>query len=296
MKKLISLILAALLALSIMTAVAEVSKGAKGDEVKEIQQILSDLGYLTGKVDGDFGGGTEKAVKAFQAAEGLEETGVVDDGTMERLRQKQKEHAEAKRLEEADQLASALQAEYEKDEKAFREDTLTKELRAFKTENNVGVFAYTHSFPKDIVGTTLIICPPADWSYVTNDSKFTVITANYDTVSWTKERSFYDYMYEYQYAGEKVEQGITSFTHLNSTQLTDTGFLFYLWIDLPNDASIAGNQTLTISDKDHNYSTTLELNLEYLGDGNGWSVDLLGSRPALPEELFIVESAESEAQ
>ena len=57
------------------------SRGAKGEEVMPLQEGLKALGYLTGAVDGDFGGGTETAVKAFQAANGLEETGVADELT-----------------------------------------------------------------------------------------------------------------------------------------------------------------------------------------------------------------------
>ena len=64
-----------------MPAMADVAKGAKGEDAMAVQRLLIRLGYLTGKADGDFGGGTEKAVKAFQAAEGMAQTGVVDDAT-----------------------------------------------------------------------------------------------------------------------------------------------------------------------------------------------------------------------
>ncbi len=40
--------------------------GAQGDDVTKLQQRLKDLGYLNGKVDGKFGGGTKRAVIAFQ--------------------------------------------------------------------------------------------------------------------------------------------------------------------------------------------------------------------------------------
>ena len=40
--------------------------GAKGEDVKRLQQRLKDLGYLDGKVDGQYGGGTKRAVIAFQ--------------------------------------------------------------------------------------------------------------------------------------------------------------------------------------------------------------------------------------
>ncbi len=40
--------------------------GSSGPEVKEVQQKLKALGFYSGSVDGDFGVGTENAVKAFQ--------------------------------------------------------------------------------------------------------------------------------------------------------------------------------------------------------------------------------------
>lgn len=66
-------------------AYAELAKGAKGDEVKVLQQRLKDLGYLTGTVDGDYGGGTERAVSAFQNQNDIPVTGVADTATQELL-------------------------------------------------------------------------------------------------------------------------------------------------------------------------------------------------------------------
>lgn len=60
-------------------------KGSRGDAVRVLQQRLSDLGYLTGAIDGDFGPGTEKAISAFQAAVGLEATGIADHETQKAL-------------------------------------------------------------------------------------------------------------------------------------------------------------------------------------------------------------------
>ena len=60
-------------------------KGSRGEAAKALQQRLSDLGYLTGTVDGDFGAGTEKAVKVFQEAAGLEITGIADSQTQKAL-------------------------------------------------------------------------------------------------------------------------------------------------------------------------------------------------------------------
>ena len=55
-----------------------VQKGDKGDAAKKLQQALIDAGYLEGTADGDFGKMSEEAVKAFQAENGLEQTGVAD--------------------------------------------------------------------------------------------------------------------------------------------------------------------------------------------------------------------------
>lgn len=62
-------------------------KGARGDAVREIQQLLVDQGYLkAGGVDGMYGGGTERALIAFQRDEGLNADGVAWPQTVERLR------------------------------------------------------------------------------------------------------------------------------------------------------------------------------------------------------------------
>ena len=65
---------------------ATLKNGSKGDAVKEVQQLLKDLGYYIGSVDGDFGSGTEKAVKAFQSRNGLTADGVVGSQTLAKLR------------------------------------------------------------------------------------------------------------------------------------------------------------------------------------------------------------------
>ena len=64
-------------------------KGSKGDEVVDIQNALIDNGYgdyMKGYgADGSFGGRTEKAVKAFQEANGLEVDGIVGEKTLAAL-------------------------------------------------------------------------------------------------------------------------------------------------------------------------------------------------------------------
>lgn len=52
-------------------------KGAKGDSVKAMQTLLIGYGFTMGKygADGSFGGATDRALKAYQAANGLEADG-----------------------------------------------------------------------------------------------------------------------------------------------------------------------------------------------------------------------------
>ena len=60
------------------------ARGSKGIEVEVIQQQLNTIG-VTCDVDGDFGPGTEKAVKTFQTASGIKADGIVGDYTRAKL-------------------------------------------------------------------------------------------------------------------------------------------------------------------------------------------------------------------
>lgn len=70
----------------------ELKKGLKGDDVKTAQEALKNLGHDIGKTgaDGIFGSKTEEAVKAFQELKGLEVTGIIDDKTLEALKEANK--------------------------------------------------------------------------------------------------------------------------------------------------------------------------------------------------------------
>jgi peptidoglycan hydrolase-like protein with peptidoglycan-binding domain len=56
-------------------------RNARGDSVTNLQRLLADAGYNPGPLDGAFGGGTEAAVRVFQAAQGLDADGVVGPAT-----------------------------------------------------------------------------------------------------------------------------------------------------------------------------------------------------------------------
>lgn len=57
-----------------------IKKGSRGAKVEEIQSLLNI------DADGDFGANTEKAVKAFQAKNKLNQTGIVDEETYRQLK------------------------------------------------------------------------------------------------------------------------------------------------------------------------------------------------------------------
>jgi peptidoglycan DL-endopeptidase LytE len=65
---------------------ADLKIGMKNDDVKQLQQILKNKGYFTyHTATGYYGSITQKAVKNFQSAVGLPQTGVFDRKTYERL-------------------------------------------------------------------------------------------------------------------------------------------------------------------------------------------------------------------
>ena len=53
-------------------------KGSSGSEVRALQEALIELGFLTGKADGNFGSATENAVITFQRANNYPDTGLMD--------------------------------------------------------------------------------------------------------------------------------------------------------------------------------------------------------------------------
>ena len=53
-------------------------KGDEGAAVTALQEALIELGYMSGKADGKFGAGTEKAVIAFQTKNDYPATGIMD--------------------------------------------------------------------------------------------------------------------------------------------------------------------------------------------------------------------------
>ena len=72
----------ALVALVPAVEAASYKKGSSGAVVTQIQTKLKSWGYYTGTVDGIYGSGTERAVRAFQQKNGLTVDGKAGDQTL----------------------------------------------------------------------------------------------------------------------------------------------------------------------------------------------------------------------
>ena len=61
------------------------SSGDSGDAVRRVQLRLRQLGYMTDAADGIYGGSTARSLRIFQYYNGLEQTGVADVATQQKL-------------------------------------------------------------------------------------------------------------------------------------------------------------------------------------------------------------------
>ena len=66
-------------------AASRLRKGSRGASVKTLQTALKNQGFYSGKIDGIFGSGTMKAVKAFQRKNGLKVDGIAGPQTQTKL-------------------------------------------------------------------------------------------------------------------------------------------------------------------------------------------------------------------
>ncbi len=69
---------------SIAKGTGTLRRGARGPAVRAVQQYLIGLGYNLGRAgaDGDFGGGTDRAVRLYQKVNGLGNDGIIGKGTL----------------------------------------------------------------------------------------------------------------------------------------------------------------------------------------------------------------------
>ena len=128
----------------------DLQKGSKGDDIKQAQKALKQLGYDLGEfgdnadgIDGIFGSVTQNAVKAFQAANKLNETGIIDKETLQALKDANSETKDLK--EECKDLLDGLT------KKGGRElliDSFRNALNALLQVIKVVKIAWRGIFPK----------------------------------------------------------------------------------------------------------------------------------------------------
>jgi len=111
-------------------------KGSSGAEVRRAQQALKDLGYYTGKVDGNFSKVFEEAVIAFQKDFDLKATGALDEETYLLITEDVPENVPADSGTEAKPQASQTEKEEEEPFVIFEEEYSDKDH----------VAAYLHEF------------------------------------------------------------------------------------------------------------------------------------------------------
>ena len=68
--------------------VESLEPGTRSEDVKTMQQFLKEAGYFVGTPSPTYGPATKKAVKAFQKANGLPETGIADSETIKCMNKK----------------------------------------------------------------------------------------------------------------------------------------------------------------------------------------------------------------
>ncbi|WP_100400213.1 S41 family peptidase [Bacillus sp. FJAT-44742] len=62
-------------------------RDSMGDQIRAAQEMLTGLGYETGRTDGYFDAQTERAVQAFQNSSDIEATGIIDEETANAMHQ-----------------------------------------------------------------------------------------------------------------------------------------------------------------------------------------------------------------
>lgn len=70
---------------SVQVPTTTFAPGTHGPEVKKLQQALARLGYSPGRIDGNYGPGTQAALVRFQRASGLTADGILGPNTLAAL-------------------------------------------------------------------------------------------------------------------------------------------------------------------------------------------------------------------
>lgn len=85
-KRIIVLLMLAMIAFSSCAYAASIKLGSTGSEVTSLQKMLSELGYYKGNITGHAGEKTVEAIKAFQKKHGLAQDGIAGPATVGKLK------------------------------------------------------------------------------------------------------------------------------------------------------------------------------------------------------------------
>ena len=89
------------------TSTSSASKKPSAQYTREAQQLLTDLGYDPGPIDGDYGRRTAAAVKAFQRDAGITQDGWIDQDLLSALRRAKAAHKPTAAFPSSQRKASA---------------------------------------------------------------------------------------------------------------------------------------------------------------------------------------------
>ena len=115
------------------------SSSTSSSDVKSLQSALSSNGYYSGDVDGDYGSGTEEAIKKYQRAAGLRVTGMAGPSTQRLLYGGTKESGSYTKLEPGSDGSAVKRLQYALYELKYYDGEITGEYDT-ATENAVMLF------------------------------------------------------------------------------------------------------------------------------------------------------------
>ena len=144
------------------TIIKPLFEGAKGDNVILLQEYLSLLGFYDFKIDGNFNLNTTEAVKSFQKANNLNNTGIVNQETWELLEQKVFNLDKSIRLEILKEGSTGLDVITLQEKLrlvkvyfgsitgSFGPET-TEAVKSFQTQNNLPVTGIVDTYTWDLL-------------------------------------------------------------------------------------------------------------------------------------------------
>ena len=248
-------------------ALADMAKGSRGENVAAVQRRLIELGFLDDVADGIFGRNTENAVIAFQRAMSMPATGIVDSDT-ERLLT----GAGASGSGAGTKPVPAAPAETPTAPEVPGNGDVFAGLKAMEGCGWIGdEESAAYGLGRNASGQAVVY----GISLVNSGAPARMAL---ESVSWAVEidTGSTDMMA----CWNDAKAGITSAKLDWHTEISSDGNVYSVAgvdVFLPDDPSIAGEQTVTVSLEGHTASVRLKLTYDGgYADGNGWKVEVLG--------------------